>query len=96
MQMSCLDPQELIYFKKVLISCANELLGIPRPTYLKKFMISYANDLQRLPKQKSCISYTNEVLGIPRLTCLKRSVTSYANEDPQAHLLEEVSEFLWE
>ena len=32
--MSSWDPQEPIYFKNLLISFANELLGIPRPTYL--------------------------------------------------------------
>jgi len=94
MQMSSWDRQEVIYFKKLLISFASELLGIPRPTYLKKFVISYANELQSVPKQKSRISYANEVLGIPRLTYLKRSVTSYADEYPQAHLLEEISGFL--
>ena len=53
MQRSSWDPQELVYFKIVLISYANELLGIPRPTYLKKMLTSYANELQRVPKQKS-------------------------------------------
>ena len=95
MQMSARGPQELIYFKQIVISYANELLGIPRPTLLKKFVISYANELQRVPKQKSLISYTNRVLGIPRLSYLKRSATSYANENHQAYLLEEVSDFLW-
>jgi hypothetical protein len=49
MQRGSWDPQELIYFKKFLISYANELLGIPRPTYLQKLVISYARELQRIP-----------------------------------------------
>ena len=48
--MSSWDPQEFIYFKKFLISYANELLWIPRPTNLKKFVMSHANELQRVPK----------------------------------------------
>jgi hypothetical protein len=93
--MSSWDPRELIHFKTFLISYANRLLRIPRPTYFKKFVISYANEIQRVPKQQLRISYANEVLGIPRLTYLKRSVTSYANEHPQAHLLEEINDFPW-
>jgi hypothetical protein len=65
MQMRSWDPEELIYFKNSFISFANELLGIPRPTYLKKLVISYANELQRVPKQKTVISFANEAWGFP-------------------------------